>query len=932
MSIHLLVSSLLWLAACPAQANSSPPLTAALPRTEFSPNPLGIDQVPPRLSWEVHATRRGCLQTAYQIEVASTVEKLAVGECDLWDSKQVSSGNSTQLAYAGKPLTSGERAYWHVRVWDNQNHVSEYSPPAFFEMGLLKKEDWQGAWIGASELPLLPATPGNAWQATHGELGDEPINPAILLRREFTLPGKIRSARAYVCGLGYFELSINGSRVGDHVLDPGYTNFDHRVLYVTHDVTSQLKEGANALSLVLGGGWYDLPTPDVWDGQKAPWRRSPRALVQVNLTMADGTTRTIQSDDTWRVTTDGPVVFNSVRGGEIYDARKELTGWDQPGYPDDKWQKAHMVEAPKGSLSAQYGPPIKVMATVVPVKITTPRPGVYVFNMGQNMSGWAQLHIHGERGTTVKMKYAERLGPDGSVIQNGLNRFTYGRFQTDTYILKGGGEEVWEPGLAYHGFRYVEVTGLMTPPTLDLLRGRVVYSSVEPSGSFSCSNDLLNRIQQACRATLVGNLHSIPTDCPTREKNGWMADGLAAATAAVYNYDMVNFYRKWLDDMRDAQTPKSGDMPSVVPFNGWSAAAETGNGSAWSCPCWGGACVVLPWLLYQQTGDVEILAKNYQMMKDYTKSLERRSKDHLIPWGTGDWLEVGSGGWPKRTRRPLTSTAFFHDSARIVAQAAAVLGNPDDVQAFTALAEQIKVAFNTTFYTAKWGGYGEDSQTANAMPLALGLVPAVRENEVLASLVHNIVETRHNHISSGIVGTRFVMDVLSERGRADVAYALAAQNDFPGWGHMLKDDNTTLTEEWTGKDSRNHPAFTTVSGWFYRTLAGINLDDAAPGYQNILIQPAVVGDLTHAEASLQTVRGRVTSEWQKTDKGLKFHVVIPGNATARLTLPAAANSAITEGGRPVTEATGVALVRRAAGLAVFSLGSGDYEFTVGTSH
>ena len=536
--------------------------------------------------------------------------------------------------------------------------------------------------------------------------------------------------------------------------------------------------------------------------------------------------------------------------------------------------------------------------------------------------------LRGEAGTTVKLKYGERLTSEGLVTQAGLNRFTFGRYQTDTYILKGGEEEIWEPGFNYHGFRYVEVTGLMTPPTLDLLRGRVVYSSVEPGGSFSCSNELINRVQGACRSTLMGNIHSIPTDCPTREKAGWMADALVAATAAVYNFDMVNFYRKWLDDMRDAQVPNHGGMPAFVPFSGWRNVADSGGGGMWSDPTWGGACVVLPWILYQQTGDVGILEKYYPMMKAYTESLDRRSKDHLIDWksGGGDWLEVGTANWPKRTPKPLTSTAFFYDTARIVAQAAMVLGNKEDAQAFTTLAQEIKDAFNKAFYDEKLGGYGADSQTANAFPLAVGLVPSEKENQVLASLVKNIIETRKSHISSGIVGTRFVMDVLSERGRSDVAYTMAAQKDYPGWGYMLADGNTTITEEWNRVDSLNHPALTTVSGWFYRSLAGINVDPAAPGYKNILIKPAVVGDLTHAKGSIQTVHGQVTSEWEKNEKGLKFHVVVPANSTAQLTLPATEKTEITESGQPVKSAKAVTLVRRESGQAVYTLGSGDYVF------
>ena len=927
-SLKYLVVLLLF-GSCLAQA-IQPPLTVENPRTEYAVNPVGIDQAPPHLDWELKSTQRGCLQSAYQIQVASTAEKLAAGEGDLWDSGKVASDNSTQVAYAGKPLGSGARAYWRVRAWDNQNHASEYSAPAFFEMGLLKKEDWQpGYWIGASELPLFPWNPGGAVSRPHyGENADEPSNPAILLRREFTLPGKIKSARAYICGLGYFELTINGKRVGDHVMDPGYTNYDHRVLYVTHDVTSDLKEGPNALSVVLGGGWYDMPTPDVWDGQKATWRRSPRALIQVNVTMDDGTTQTISGDEKWRVSTDGPVVFNSVRGGEIYDARKELKGWDQPGFKDEKWKSALVVESPKGTLSAQYAPPIKVMKTVSPVKITTPRPGIYVFDMGEHITGWGQLTIRGAAGTTVQMKYAERLTPEGLVTQNGLNRFTRGRFQTDTYILKGDGEEIWEPGFCYHGFRYVEVTGLITPPSLNLLRGRLVYSSVESSGSFSCSNELFNRLQEASRSSLVGNMQSITTDCPTREKNPWLSMLVVTAVPSVYNFDVMNFYRKCLDDIRDAQSPNGG-IPGLVPWNGWPDADESGNGARWSDPLSNSVSVGLPWLLYQQTGDIGILEKNYPMMKAALANLEHRSKDHLITWGgIGDWLEVGTGGWPKRTPKAVTSTAFFYEATRILAQVATVLGKTEDAQSFASLGLEIKEAFNKAFYQDKLGGYAEDSQTANGMPLAIGLVPSEKENQVLESLVHNIVDVRKNHLSFGNVGIKYVMDVLSDRGRADVAYTMAAQKDYPGWGDTLKDGNTTFTEEWGGNDSRCHPDKAAVSGWFYRSLAGIHSDPAAPGYKNILIQPSIVGDLAYAKGSLQTVHGLVTSEWEKTEKGIKFHVVVPANSTAQLTLPASEKSQIAESGQPVKSAKAVALVRREAGQAVYRLGSGDYNFEV----
>ncbi|MEI8207441.1 MAG: family 78 glycoside hydrolase catalytic domain, partial [Kiritimatiellales bacterium] len=613
------------------------------------------------------------------------------------------------------------------------------------------------------------------------------------------------------------------------------------------------------------------------------------------------------------------------RGGETYDARRELNGWAAEGFDDRTWRQAQALSSPKGQRVPQRLPPIKINQTLKPVKVSEPRPGVYVFDFGQNFSGWARLSVSGPAGAAIRMKYGERLWEDGTLNQTGINNYTEGRFQTDEYILKGGGTEAWEPRFCYHSFRYVEVTGLPGPPSLDSLLGRVVYSSVEPAGSFVCSNDLLNQIQKACVWTLISNIHSIPQDCPHREKMGWMADGLASSTAAIFNFNMSEFYRKWLDDMRDAQTPGHGGMPSIVPWSGWESAGDPGGKHA--CPCWGSTCVILPWKLYRQYGDTQFLANNYAMMRDYTDSLEKRSQDHVISFGLGDWLEVGSLSRPSRTPMPLTSTAYLFYDASLVSRAAALLGKPDEENKYQVLATDVQSAFQKNFFQPSLSGYARESQTAQALPLAIGLVPANLREAVFGTLVTNVTVARKNHISSGIVGTPYVLDILTQNGRADLAYAMVSQTDSPGWGDMIRRGNTTISEDWGGVMSLNHPALSCVSAWFYQALAGINSDPDFPGFKRIVISPQVVGDLTFVKGSYQSVYGLIRSEWSRNGSQVELHIEIPANTEADVFLPADASQPVMEGGRPADKVAGVSLVSRRESGFTCRVGSGTYNFT-----
>lgn len=906
-------ATLVWTLAAPAVLAAPPaPVRVQNLTCEYLVNPLGVGAARPRLRWNLASDGRGVRQTAYQILVARDAKALAANRGDLWNSGKVAANDSPHIPYAGTPLVSGVRCVWKARIWDGAGRPSAWSAPAAWEMGLLRREEWRGRWIGRTS-------------ATE-------YQPAPLLRREFTLRGKVRRARIYVCGLGYHELHVNGAKVGDPVLDPGYTRYDKRALVVTHDVTRLLRAGGNALGVILGTGWYNVHTRAVWDFHKAPWRAAPEMLLDLRVEYADGRTETIASDARWKTAT-GPILFDSIYGGETYDARRERPGWDRPGYDDSGWDAAQIVAPPKGRLVAQQHPPIKIHQTIAPVKITEPKPGVFLFDMGQNFAGWARLRVRGPAGTRIGMRFGERRNADGTlntgIIEQHIKRVDASQpFQTDTYVLKGRGIEAWEPRFTYHGFQYVEMTGFPAggKPTLDTLRGRFVHSAVPSVGEFVCSNDLINRIWRAGRASYLSNLQGIPTDCPHREKNGWTGDAHLAAEQGLLNFDGIAVYEKWLNDLDDEQR-ENGALPGIVPTSGWGYA--WGNG-----PAWDSAFVLIPWYLYRYTGDTRALREHYAGMKRYVDYLGTRSQNHIVAIGLGDWV-------PYQTQTPVavTDTGYYYRDARIVSEAAALLGNRADSQKYAALAETIKNAFNERFFDPKTGLYANGGQTALGCALYQGLVPTERRGDVVANLVA-AVEKRNNHIDTGILGAKYVPNALLAAGRADVAYALAAQRDLPSWGHWIDQGATTLWENWNGAESLNHIMFGDILAWFVKALAGLDVDHSSPGFRHIVLKPHVVGDLRFARAAYDSVRGRIESGWKIENNGtLTLAVAIPANATATVYVPtssppsnAATGGAITEGGKPANRAEGVAFVRSEDGYAVFNVVSGRYIFAAKGFH
>lgn len=687
------------------------------------------------------------------------------------------------------------------------------------------------------------------------------VDPAPYLRRTFTVGKPVASARLYLSAVGYGELHLNGAKVSDHVLDPGFTRFDRRVLYVTHDVTAALRRGRNTVGVVLGNGHYNQHAQDVWRFQVAPWRNTPRLLMELRIRYADGTKQTVTSGGDWELST-GPIVSDGLRNGEVYDARLD---WQR-----GPWKPAVEVSAPGGVLSAQMLAPMKVTETRKPVKVTETRPGVWLVDFGQNLAGWARLTVSGAAGTRVTLRYGERLNVDGGLDQSSLDKhLEQGAFQTDTYILKGQGTEVWEPRFTYHGFQYVEVTGVEKAPTLE---ARVVHTAFEQTGRFASSNELFNKIFASTLWSYRGNFHSIPTDCPQREKNGWTADAHLAAEQAMFTFDNAAGYTKWVRDLRD-EMKETGELPGIVPTGGWGYA--WGNG-----PAWDSALFLIPWYQYLYTGDRQILTDSYAHFQRYLDYLGSRDYFKANPAGwLGDWVPAHD-----RTPEAVTHAGYHAEDARIAAVTARLLGRADEAVRFDAQAVGVKRRFREKFFDAATGKVASDQQTALSAALMQGLVDDKDRARVFQRLVASIA-ARKNHLDTGVLGAKYLPWVLTEGGRADLFYQVANQRDFPGWGAWFGQGATTLWEDWVGDASRNHVFLGDITAWFFRALGGINPDPAAPGFERIVFEPRFIGDLTWVEAETRSVRGRIATSWRRTGNTIELRVTVPVNSTGVVRLP-----------------------------------------------
>jgi alpha-L-rhamnosidase len=865
---------LLFAAYLPAAAAPGPQSPTGL-RCEYLENPLGVDVRQPRFFWVLEHTERGQAQSAYQI-IVSTDPAFSSG--DLWDSGKVVSAKSTQVAYAGKALESGKTYHWKVKYWDKGGKESPWSEAARFDTGLFDRAEWKGSWIGGKNQ----------------------------LRKEFAIDGRVKRARAFVCGLGYHELRINGRKAGGHVLDPGWTTYDKRVLYVTYDVTNFVRQGANAVGVVLGNGKYN----------------SRALLLQLNIELEDGSKASFMSDASWKAS-NGPILEDSVYNGETYDARLESPGWDRPGFDDKAWSAAEAVKAPAGVLSSQMMPAIQVVDTIVPFKLTNPQPGVYVFDIGQNFSGWARLRVRGPRGTDVRMRFAEMLYDNGMINRENLR----GARAEDHYILAGDGEETWEPRFTYHGFRYVELSGFPGTPFPDTIRGRVVHSAVRPVGSFAASKDILNRLQRIITWSQKTNLHSIPTDCDQRdERMGWMGDAQGTAEEAIMNFDMAAFYTNFVRDIRDVQDEK-GRLSDTVPHIWGGERAD---------PAWATAYPLICWYMYQYYGDTRILEEQYEGLKKYVEFLKSQAENGLVKFSSyGDWVAV------EKCPGSIVSSFYYFYDVKILADAARVIGKTQDAALYDKLAGEIRTAFNQEYYNPKTGDYADGTQTANTLPLFLDIATE-KERGAWGRLFDDIVYRHNSHLTTGIIGTKYIMELLTRSGNSDLAYDIAVQTTYPSWGYMIENGATTLWELWQKREgpsmnSHNHPMFGSVGAWLYKALTGINLAPGSVGFEKILLQPQMVRDLRHASGSVQTLRGEVSCTWSRTDRSVRVEAVIPVGSAAEIVIPKfnLRNVKVAEGGKALWEngklVTGVAGVEGAVdkdGAIRIKAGSGRYAFVL----
>jgi predicted GH43/DUF377 family glycosyl hydrolase len=872
-------------------------------RCEDAVDPLGVDVDHPRLSWTVESDVRGARQTSYEILAASTAAALADDDGDLWASGKVASDETLRIAYAGQPLVSSQQVFWKVRTWDQEGRRSEWSVPATFTMGLVGKDAWQAKWI------VAPWT---------GE--------SLLLRREFDVKPGLKRAIAHVCGLGQFEMSINGKKSGKGVLAPGWSKYNRTALYETHDITPLLADGPNAVGLALGDGMFTVERRNRFSKFQGTFGPQ-RAIVQIELEYDDGTHESMVTDESWRVHL-GPVTYNDIYGGEDYDARRAQSGWDRPKFDDAGWENAVELVRPSGQLRGltASAPPLGEIESIQPIAVNKLSATRDVVDLGQNASYMPRIHVSGPAGSTVRLTHAEVVHEDGSIDRDtcGGNRGpAYWQYTKATDDL-----ESWFPQFFYAGCRYLQVDKMPAEPggdlpQIDQLEGVVVHSTAEPTGDFKCSNELLNRIRTLVRWAQRSNMVSVLTDCPHREKLGWLEQYHLNGPAIRYEFDVNRIFTKGMRDMADSQTA-DGLVPNIAPeytvFPGtFRAAAE-----------WGCSLILVPWQQYQFTGDTALLRDYYGAMQKYMQYLASKADGHILSEGLGDWYDLGPAdrpGFAQLTPPPVTATAFYYHDARIMSQIAKLLGKDGDAAKYARLAEEIRAAWLAEFRHAESGTYATNSQCSNAIALVMDLAEPQDRAQALASLVKD-VRDRGNAMTAGDVGFRYLLQALAQGGQSDLIYAMINQDERPGYGYQLKQGATSLTEAWDANHhaSHNHFMLGHITEWFYKDVVGIDSDPAGPGFKKIIIRPTPVGDLKWAEATYKSVRGPISVRWDRTGDQFQLAVTIPANTTATVYVPAAVGTNVTENGASASDSPGVSFVRREGDRSIYTLESGSFRF------
>ncbi|HVM62644.1 MAG TPA: glycoside hydrolase family 78 protein [Verrucomicrobiae bacterium] len=895
-------------------------------RCEYLVNPLGIDERAPRLSWSIESHRRGARQVAYRVRVASEPEKLTADEIDFWDSGRVETDRTTHIVYAGRPLRSRDACHWCVEVWDEAGNIVR-SAPALWTMGLLEASDWSAGWIAADPEIIRRDPEAIAPTLT------EPGTPA-LFRKEFAVPSAIKRATLYASARGLIELRANGRRVGEDVFAPEWTDYDKRIHYRTYDVTKLLASGANAVAAILGDGWWSGYVG--WQQTRARYGSLENSLLaQLEVELENGERLAVGTDDTWTCHT-GPILRSDFMMGESCDGRRERHGWDRAKFGDRDWLPARRVAAPAARLVAQRSEPVRIVETIAPVSVNEVRPGVFIYDLGQNIAGWVRLRVKAPTGTRVRLRHGERLTRDGALYTENLRRAT----ATDVYICKGGEAEIWEPRFTFHGFQYVELTGLPAAPEKEAVTGCVVRSATSAAGQFECSHTGVNRLWLNGLWSQRDNFLSVPTDCPQRdERLGWMGDAQVFLRTASYNMDVAAFFTKWMIDVEDAQTA-DGIFPDTAPRlrEGENFIGLDGLGGAAG---WADAGIIVPWTIWRVYGDTRIIERHWKAMTAWLDWIERHNPDGLrvneLGNNYGDWLCIPSDT-TFRTHSPmknLLATACWADDAAKMARMARELGRVAEARRFQEMFERVRAAFQKEFLRED-GRLTVETQTAYLLALAFDLLPATARARAAERLVENI-RGLDWHLSTGFIGVSHLNPQLTLAGRADVAYRLLLREDYPSWLYPVKHGATTIWERWNGwtaedgffdpqMNSFNHYSLGSVGEWLFRHITGIELDPDVAGFQRFVLRPFLGKGLDFVRARYRTMHGEIASEWKRTGDKLAWTIHIPTNTTARVHVPSEPGTDVTEGGAPVEKADGLRVTGRDGRFLVCDAVSGTYDF------
>ena len=875
-------------------------------RIEYQVDPIGIDALQPRFSWVIKANVRSIKQIAYEVRVGLTPDKLKNGNPLFWTSKKVQSDESNQVVYNGPALEPGQRYYWTVRIWDNQSRITDWASISFWEMGLVKPDNWKASWI---EPPTIADAKAE--------------QPCPLIRKTFKLKKQVKLARLYITAHGLYQLEVNGKNPNDWLFTPGWTSYNKHLQYQTYDLTKLLKKGENAIGVILGNGWYrgDLG----WSKSQNLYGTQTGVLAQLEVEYHDGSKDRIVTDKSWKFS-NGPILMSEIYHGEKYDARLEIPDWSSSSFDDKEWKPVVVNEFDKKNLAAQSGPPVRRMAELTPINIFIAPNGDTLVDMGQNMVGWVKFVIRGKAGRKVTLRHAEVLDKAGNMYYDNIRAAK----QTIEYTLRGKGKEVYEPHFTFQGFRYVKVSGFSQIPDKEDITGIVIHSDMASAGEFACSDPMINQLQHNIQWGLMGNFLDVPTDCPQRdERLGWTGDAQVFSPTACFNRDAATFYTKWLKDMAFDQLP-DGRIPHVIPD-----ILKDGGATGWA-----DAAVIVPWTVYRQYGDKRILERQYESMKAWINYMKTRSGSSFL-WNNGehfgDWLAFASNRSDytgATTDKDLIATAYFAWSTKLVSRIAAILNKQDDANAYQELFNNIRGAFQKEFVTPN-GRLSSNTQTAYVIALTFGLVPDWQRDSVAARFAKDV--RSFGHITAGFIGSALVNPVLSEFGYDDLAYMLLMRKDYPGYLYPITKGATTIWERWdgiksdgsfqdAGMNSFNHYAYGAIGSWMYTQVAGLQKDPVIPAYKKIIIRPVPGGGITWARAEHESMYGPVKSEWKTDKKEMTLKVTIPTNTTAEVYIKTKDQQNVTEGGRLVSTLPEIKFLRMDKGFAVFLVGSGSYEF------